>query len=75
MTRITVDDSLSRQLGLVGQTVELCNSAGLSLGHFVPAFTPHPEDNCPYSVEELAKMRAEEGGRPLAEIWKDLGVK
>jgi hypothetical protein len=75
MTRITVDDSLSKQLGQIGHTVEICNSAGLSLGHFVPAFKPRPEDNCPYSAEELAKMRLEKGGVTLEEIWRSLGVK
>ncbi|HEX6962667.1 MAG TPA: hypothetical protein VF175_12420 [Lacipirellula sp.] len=75
MTQITIDDSLSKQLGQIAHTVEILNSAGLSLGHFVPAFKPHPEDNCPYSLEELARMRSGKGGRTLSEIWKSLGVK
>jgi hypothetical protein len=75
MTRITIDDSLSKQLGQIGQTVEVYNSAGLSLGHFVPAFQPHPEDNCPYSAEELAEMRVEKGEFRLDEIWRSLGAK
>jgi hypothetical protein len=75
MTRITVDDTLSLQLGQVGQTVEICNSAGLPLGHFVPRIRPRPEDNCPYSDEELAEMFAETEGRPLAEFWKEIGAK
>lgn len=32
-----------------------------------------PEDNCPYSAEELARMRRQEVGRPLSEIWRSLG--
>ncbi len=75
MTRITVDDLLSVQLGQVGQTVEICNTAGLAIGHFVPITPQSVHDGCPYSQEELAEMFAEEGGRPLAEIWKELGVK
>jgi hypothetical protein len=75
MTRITVDDSLSKQLGQIGHTVEICNPAGLSLGHFVPTLKPHSDDGCPYSEQELAEMRAQQGGRTLSEIWKELGVK
>ena len=75
MTRITVDDTLSLQLGQVGQTVEICNSAGLPLGHFVPTFRPRPEDNCPYSDEELAEMRANTEEKSLADFWKEIGAK
>ncbi len=75
MTRITVDDSLSLQLGQVGQTVEIFNTAGLYLGHFVPSFKPHSEDNCPYSSEELAEMRLQKGEHTLEEIWRSLGVR
>jgi hypothetical protein len=32
-----------------------------------------PEDRCPYTPDELATMRREEGGRTLAEIWRSLG--
>lgn len=74
MTRVTIDDSLSIQLGNIGQPVELYNSAGTALGLFVPMFRPDPNDHCPYSVEELAEMRREEGGRTLSEIWASLGV-
>ena len=74
MTRITIDDSLSIQLGNIAQPVELYNSAGLALGLFVPMFRPDPNDKCPYSLEELAEMRSQEGGRTLSEIWESLGV-
>jgi hypothetical protein len=73
--RITLDDSLSYQLGQMGQPVELFNAAGLSLGHFVPGFKPRPEDNCPYAAEELAAMRLEKGEHTLDEIWRSLGVR
>ena len=32
-----------------------------------------PEDGCPYSADELARMRRQADGRPLAEIWRSLG--
>jgi len=33
------------------------------------------EDQCPYGTQELAAMRAEEGGRPLTDIRQGLGWK
>ena len=76
MSRITVDDSLRAQLlGLRGK-VELCDSKGKILGHFLPAEEttrlPHPDDGCPYTTEELQRFQQETGGRYLSEIWKGL---
>jgi hypothetical protein len=34
-----------------------------------------PEDRCPYLPDELARMFQEEGGVPLSEIWRKLGVR
>jgi hypothetical protein len=34
-----------------------------------------PEDQCPYTADELKRMRQEEGGRPLPEIWRSLDCK
>ena len=37
-------------------------------------FVPPPQDQCPYSPEELARSFEEEGpGKSLSEIWKKLG--
>lgn len=75
MNRITVDDPLKAQLdGLVGPA-EVIDKTGRRLGHFVPAAATLPADGCPYSPEDLQRMRSEEGGRPLEEIWKSLGAK
>jgi hypothetical protein len=41
----------------------------------VPQFVRLQDDGCPYSEMELEQARAEHGGRPLAEIWKSLGVR
>jgi hypothetical protein len=75
MTRITVDDSLSTQLGQVGQTVQLCNLSGVPLGHFFPLFRPRLEDNCPYSPEQLAEMWSDLQEQPLVDFWKEIGAK
>jgi len=37
-------------------------------------FIPPPEDCCPYTPAELAKMFQEKGGVQLSEIWRRLGV-
>jgi hypothetical protein len=34
-----------------------------------------PRDQCPYTVEQLLRMRGERGGRSLAEIRQRLGWK
>ena len=74
MHQITVDSPLKAQLAGLVQPVEVVDETGRSLGHFVPAQATIVSDDCPYSAEELAHMQSAEGGRPLAEIWKSLGV-
>ena len=76
MVKITVDESLRDQLDAVRDPIELCDSSGQTLGHFVPS--PNRPGmvasiDCPYPDESLIRMRRESGGRGLAEIWKDLG--
>ncbi len=76
MVKIKVEKSLRDQLAVAGDLVELCDTSGRTLGHFVPIRSPQEgidSVDCPYSDEELARMRREAGGRPLAEIWKALG--
>lgn len=75
MIQITVPEPLKGQLDVVGKPVELVDEAGKRLGHFVPARISGPGDECPYSPEELERMRSERDGRSLPEIWKSLGAK
>lgn len=75
MNRIIVDDSLKSRLDGVVEPVEVCDADGQMLGHFVPIAALGRPDGCPYSTDELNRMRGEDGGRPLAEIWKSLGAK
>ena len=75
MNQIMVHSPLNAQLAGLSQPVEVIDEAGHRLGHFVPTQATIVSDDCPYSAEELARMRGEEGGRALAEIWKALGVK
>jgi hypothetical protein len=75
MSRIVLDESLRRQLTGAGSPVELCDSSGRVLGYFVPAggFFVLPEDECPYTADQLRAMQAETGGSALAELWQELG--
>jgi hypothetical protein len=69
MNRLTIDHHASTQFGCVFQPVEVFDENGNLLGHFVPKSSLDPSTSCPYSEEELARMRSEKGGRLLAEIW------
>jgi len=75
MNRIVVDSTLKAQFVGLAEPAEIVDEAGHSLGHFVPTVATLASDECPYSAEDLARMRSEQGGRPLAEIWKSLGAK
>ena len=75
MNRITVDDQLKTRLDGLAQPVEVVDKSGRRLGHFVPTAATTASDDCPYGSEELERMRGEEGGRPLSEIWKSLRAK
>jgi hypothetical protein len=75
MNQIMVDSPLRAQLAGLVQPVEIVDETGHSLGRFVPTQAMLVSDDCPYSAEELAEMRREEGGCALTEIWKSLGAK
>lgn len=76
MIRIAVDTPLGDKLRVAAEQVELCDANGQTLGLFLPlpayADLVRPEDNCPYSAEELSRLHQQTGGRPLADILKDL---
>ncbi len=74
MNRITVHEPLKTQLDGLAEPVEVVDETGRRLGHFVPSLAMMASDECPYSREELERMRGEEGGRPLGEVWKSLDV-
>jgi hypothetical protein len=75
VNQITIHEPLKTELDAVAQPVELIDETGRRLGHFVPARVAAPDDDCPYTSEELERMRSEPGGRPLKEIWTSLGAK
>jgi hypothetical protein len=79
MTQIQVDESLKQKLGGLEESVELCGADGRILGRFLPEKEYreilYGSVEIPYSDEEIARRRAERGGRTLEEIWKQLGRK
>jgi hypothetical protein len=78
MSQVTIDGALLARLNGLSEQMEFRDESGRLLGHFVPARKGPvkllPSDGCPYTAEELERMRNQTGGRPLSEIWKRLGV-
>lgn len=75
MNRVVIADPFRSQLGELQSPVEFVDESGNRLGHFVPAPTATAPDQCPYTEQELERMRHEQGGKPLSEIWAALGAK
>ncbi len=63
MAVIVSDPRLSEQLQTVSDCAELRDATGRLLGFFIPLMI---------SREELDRRAAEPGGRPLADILRDL---
>jgi hypothetical protein len=72
---ITITDSaLLEQLRRTDGTVELTDPDGAPLGSFTaegPWKLP-PGVKSPFSEEQLQELRKQRGGRPLADILRDL---
>jgi hypothetical protein len=75
MNRIRVNKSLGAKLDAVAEPVEVVDESGRTLGHFLPVPPLGASDGCPYSISELHRMRLEDGGRSLTEIWESLGAR
>jgi len=74
MIRITVDDSVTKQLREVAQPCEIYDPAGNKLGSFQPTGREAEYNGyeCPLSDEELEQIERDPRGRPLADILRDL---
>lgn len=78
MSAITLDGSLMDRLNGVKPGTELRDPAGKPLGYVV---SPEDYRRLQYAralerhtIEEVECMRRQPGGRPLADIWRDLGA-
>jgi hypothetical protein len=74
MDKVVVDPTVLASLGGIGHSVELCDPSGRSVGIFVPLTdaVDYEGYECPLSKEELDEIERAGGGRPLAEILRDL---
>jgi hypothetical protein len=74
MIRITVDALATKQLREIAEPCEIYDPAGNKLGSFQPAGgdAEYIGYECPLSDEELCRIERDPGGRPLAEILRDL---
>ena len=77
MDKVILDEALKARLNGLDKPLELCDETGRALGQFVPQDF-YSElivawSKTLISGEEWERLEKQTGGRPLAEIWKDLG--
>ncbi len=74
MSTLVLDESAANQLKSACECAQLRDEKGTLLGYFHPVATPENCDQyeCPLSEEELDRRDREGGGRPLADILRDL---
>ncbi|MCI0684244.1 MAG: hypothetical protein L0Y71_19210 [Gemmataceae bacterium] len=79
MSTIILDADLRAKLNGLSERIDVRDEAGDIVGHFLPTEEYYrllcKTIEIPYTKEEIARRRAEKGGRTLAEIWKELDVK
>jgi hypothetical protein len=75
MTSLILEQAAIDKLKAVDVSVAVRDTHGNLVGFFYPAATPESVDQfeCPVSEEELVRRARQGGGRPLADIWRDLG--
>jgi hypothetical protein len=75
MQSVIVDAAVGARFHNLSMLTEVRDESGQVLGHFLPASAdaaPEGAPSCPYTDEEIEVLRQQTGGRPLAEIWRDL---
>jgi hypothetical protein len=75
MTQVMLDAGSVAPLAAFREPVEIHDADGRLIGYFHPAQTSNGSVPSPLSREELEERRRHRGGRPLAEILKDLQAK
>ena len=77
MQKVVLDSSLLAKLPSLANHLELCDPAGKTLGHYLPAelykefLLAWADANI--TEEEIEQRRREPRGRSLKEIWQSLG--
>ncbi len=74
--KVLVDDQLSGRLREIDEPAEIRDAQGRTSGYFHPASGEQDRGRSPspFSDQELARRQKVPGGRPLADIWKDLAA-
>ena len=72
MSFLIVHDPLTSKLAAADSPLELCTPDGRVLGYFTPAKAKQLRLEPPGTKEELDARFAAGGGRPLADILRDL---
>jgi hypothetical protein len=79
MDKIILDKDLREKLNGLTTSVPFCDESGKIIGHFLPDDVykklVYGWLKSQHTDEELEEDLRQTGGRPLAEIWKDLGAK
>jgi hypothetical protein len=77
MSKITLDAGLKVKLNGMNEPLEICDEGGITVGHFLPEETYRAYFyawlKSQVSDDEIEKLRQEQGGKTLVEIWKNLG--
>ncbi len=75
MSVVVVKGVLRETLAAADAPLEVCDSSGRVLGYYSPAKAdPWPQVELDIAPEELARRVSAGGGRPLADILRDLGT-
>lgn len=78
MSSVVLDPQILERLRQAGGRVEIRSPAGQTVGYFTPCAaptaggSPSGSPEVPFTDEELDRFEKEPGGRPLAEILRDL---
>ena len=77
MSKLVLDAELRSKLNGLNAAIEVCDESGETIGHFLPEDEYRRLVIARYSAqltdEKIKRLRAQSGGKPLAEIWKRLG--
>jgi hypothetical protein len=74
MKRLVIEDSAAQPFAEAADAVQVCTQSGQILGYFTPTCdtSVYDELESPCSEDELRDRLREGGGRPLADILRDL---
>ena len=77
MSKLVLDPLLRSELNGLSEQIEVCDESGRTCGFLVPEGIYKrllKSVNIPFTDAEMEKFRNSGDGRPLSDLWKDLGV-